>query len=82
MKADAGLVTTGKADIWTDQSINGRDMEQSNTTYQPTINTGTALSNYNPVLTFNGHSLYRNQNLIQNTAGAELLCSVLPGQPL
>ena len=70
MKADAGLATTGKADIWMDQSINGRDMEQSNTTYQPTINTGTALSNYNPVLTFNGHSLYRNQNLIQNTAGA------------
>lgn len=70
MKADAGLASSGKADTWRDQSINGRDMEQSNTTYQPTINAGTTQSNYNPVLAFNGHSLYRSQNMIQNTAGA------------
>lgn len=70
MKADAGLAATGTADIWMDQSIFGKDMQQSNATYRPTITAGSAVSNFNPVLTFNGHSLYRDQDLIQNTTGA------------
>lgn len=70
MKADAGVAASGKADIWADQSINGKDMEQSNATYQPNIVPGTGVTNFNPVLNFNGQSLYRNQDLIQNTTGS------------
>lgn len=54
---------------WMDQSGNGRDLIQENTTYSPSGAAASATGNFNPAVHFNGTALYRSQNFVPTAAG-------------